>query len=171
MARCGLCTVGNGLTMNRDWWQVPKERFAVQHDVRVRYNEIDGQGIVFNGNYLIYADIGVTEFFRALGGGQPGAFFAQYGSDFVVVNADVDYHASLILDDIVTVAARVARFSRSSFVIHIALFRGSQRMTDMAMTYAHVEMDRSRAIPIPGSFIADVRSFQPDPPEQTAPNS
>lgn len=159
------------IEVNRDWWQVPKNRFAVHHDMRVRYNEIDGQGIVFNGNYLIYADIGVTEFFRALGGGQPGAFFAQYGSDFVVVNADLDYHTSLALDDIVTIATRVARFSRSSFTIHIALFRGDQRMTDMALTYAHVEIDRSHAIPLPGSFIADVRSFQPDPPEQAAPNS
>lgn len=146
-------------------------RFAVQHDIRVRYNEIDGQGIVFNGNYLIYADIGVTEFFRSLGGGQPGAFFAQYGSDFVVVNADVDYHASLTLDDNVTIAARVARFGRSSFTIHVALFRGDERMTDMALTYAHVEMDRSRAIPLPASFIADVRAFQPGAPEQAAAKS
>ncbi len=152
--------------MNRDWWQVQRDRFAVLHDVRVRYNEIDGQQIVFNGNYLIYADIGVTELFRALGEGQPGPFFAQYGTDIVVVNAELDYHASAILDDVITIAARVARFSRSSFTIHVALFRGAERLTDMALTYAHVEMDRSKATPLPGSFIADVRSFQPDPPEQ-----
>ncbi|MEQ1509648.1 MAG: thioesterase family protein [Sphingopyxis sp.] len=157
--------------MNRDWWQVPKDDFAVHHDLRVRYNEIDGQGIVFNGNYLIYADIGVTELFRALGGGQPGPFFAQYGSDIVMVNAELDYHASFILEDVMTVSARVARISRSSFTIHIALFRGIQRMTDMALTYAHVEMDRSMAIPLPGSFIADVRSFQPRPPEQIRPKA
>ncbi len=152
--------------MDRAWWAIPKERFAVQHDIRVRYNEIDGQQIVFNGNYLIYADIGVTELFRTMGGGQPGSFFAQYGTDIVVVNAEIDYHASAILDDMLCIATRVARFGRTSFVIHIALFRGEQRMTDMALTYAHVEADRSRSCPLPGSFIADVRSFQPDPPEQ-----
>ena len=155
--------------MNRDWWQVAQAGFAVQHDVRVRYNEIDGQQIVFNGNYLIYADIGVTELFRAMGEGQPGPFFAQYGTDIVVVNAEIDYHASAILDDTLTIAARVARFSRSSFVIHVAIFRGPERLTDMALTYAHVEMDRSKATPLPGSFIAQVRSFQPNPPEQAAP--
>ncbi len=155
--------------MDRSWWQVPRERFATLHDIRVRYNEIDGQGIVFNGNYLIYADIGVTEFFRALGDGQPGPLFAQYGTDIVVVNADIDYHASAILDDVLTLAARVARFGRSSFVVHIALFRGEERLTDMALTYAHVEMDRSHAVPLPASFIAHVRRAQPDPPEQPAP--
>jgi acyl-CoA thioester hydrolase len=155
--------------MNRDWWQVPKARFAVRHDVRVRYNEIDGQNIVFNGNYLIYADIGVTELFRALGEGQPGPFFAQYGTDIVVVNAELDYHASAVLDDVITIAARVSRFGRSSFTIHVAVFRGEERLTDMALTYAHVEMDRWESTPLPASFIADVRSFQPDPPEQAAP--
>ncbi len=152
--------------MNRDWWLVGKDRFAVHHDVRVRYNEIDGQNIVFNGNYLIYADIGVTELFRAMGEGQPGPFFAQYGSDIVVVNAELDYHASAILDDVITIAARIARFGRTSFVFHVALFRGEERLTDMALTCAHVEMDRSKSLPLPGSFIAQVRSFQPDPPEQ-----
>lgn len=151
--------------MNRDWWQVPRDRFAVRHDARVRYNEIDGQQIVFNGNYLIYADIGVTELFRAMGGGQPGQFFAQYGTDIVVVNAELDYHASATLDDMITIAARVARFGRSSFTIHVAIFRGDERLTDMALTYAHVEIDRSKSTPLPGSFIADVRSFQPDHPE------
>ena len=155
--------------MNRDWWQVPQEHFAVRHDVRVRYNEIDGQNIVFNGNYLIFADIGVTELFRALGEGQPGPFFAQYGTDIVVVNAELDYHASAILDDVITIAARVARFSRSSFTIHVGIFRGDERLTDMALTYAHVEMDRSKSTPLPGSFIADVRSLQPIPPEMAAP--
>ena len=150
--------------MDRGWWQVPLDQFAVRHDVRVRYNEIDAQAIVFNGNYLIYADIGVTELFRALGEGQPGPFFAQYGTDIVVVNAEIDYHISAILDDVITIAARVARFGRGSFTIHVGIFRGSERLTDMALTYAHVEMDRSKSVPLPGGFIAEVRRFQPIPP-------
>lgn len=151
--------------MNRDWWQVPLSAFPARHDVRVRYNEIDGQGIVFNGNYLIYADIGVTEYFRTLGEGEPGSFFAQYGTDIVVVNAELDYHASARLDEVIRIASRVARFGRTSFTMHVAIFRGDERLTDMALTYAHVESDRSRSLPLPGSFIADVRSAQTIPPE------
>jgi acyl-CoA thioester hydrolase len=155
--------------MDRSWWSVAKSEFAILHDVRVRYNEIDAQGIVFNGNYLIYADIGVTELFRALGEGQPGSFFAQYGTDIVVVNAELDYHVSAELDEMITIAARVARFGRSSFTIHVAIFRGNERLTDMAMTYAHVEADRSKSTPVPALFIADVRDFQPIAPEMAAP--
>lgn len=155
--------------MNREWWQIAKADFAVRHDVRVRYNEIDAQGIVFNGNYLIYADIGVTEYFRALGEGQPGSYFGQYGTDMVVVNAEIDYHGSALLDDVVTLAARVARIGRTSFTVHLALFRGEERLTDMAMTYAHIDRDdRSRSVPLPGTFVAEVRSFQRIAPDMPA---
>ena len=61
---------------------VPLADFRVQERVRVRFNEIDGQNIVFNGNYLVYADIGVTEYFRALGEGQPARIFTNMVQTF-----------------------------------------------------------------------------------------
>jgi acyl-CoA thioester hydrolase len=80
------------------------------------------------------------------------------------VNAEVDYHASAVLDDQLELAVRIARFGRSSFTLHVAIFRGDERLTDMALTYAHVDINRDHSVPLPGSFIAEVRSFQPDPP-------
>ena len=62
--------------MDQANWAVPRDDFRVQQDVRVRFNEIDGQNIVFSGNYLIYADIGVTEYFRAAGRGTTGPLFS-----------------------------------------------------------------------------------------------
>lgn len=146
--------------MDRSYWTISKDNFRVRHDVRVRFNEIEGTGIVFNGNYLVYADIGVTEYFRALGAGQPGQYFRQYATDIVVVNAELDYHASARLDEVITIAARVAHFGRTSFTLHCAIFRGEDRMTDIALTYAHVGLDSGRAEPLPGSFIAEVRRFE-----------
>ncbi len=35
--------------------------------IRVRYNEVDQQGIVYNGHYVIYTDIAFEEFFRSKG--------------------------------------------------------------------------------------------------------
>lgn len=152
--------------MDRAWWAVPRDDFRVQHDIRVRFNEIDYQGIVFNANYLVYADIGVTEYFRALGEGQPGPYFHQYGTDITVVNAEVDYHASARLDEMLTLAVRVAQFGRSSFTLHVAIFRGDARMTDIAVTYAHVDSDSWRATALPAGFIAEVRHFERVTPPQ-----
>ena len=44
-----------------------REAFRFQHRLRVRWAEIDGQSVVFNGNYLTYFDVAVTEYWRALG--------------------------------------------------------------------------------------------------------
>ena len=35
-----------------------------RHPIRVRYNECDPQGHVFNANYLAYFDIAMTELWR-----------------------------------------------------------------------------------------------------------
>jgi hypothetical protein len=44
-----------------------REQFWFFHPFRVRYSEIDGQGVVFNAHYLTYFDTTITEYFRALG--------------------------------------------------------------------------------------------------------
>ena len=44
-----------------------REQFWFSHPFRVRYSEIDGQGVVFNAHYLTYFDTTITEYFRALG--------------------------------------------------------------------------------------------------------
>ena len=154
--------------MDQALWELSRDEFPVTETVRVRYNEIDGQSIVFNGNYFIYGDIGVTEYFRMLGEGQPGPFFHQYGTDIFVVHAEIDYHASAVLDDHIDIAARVSRIGRTSFTLHVAIFRGEERLTDILIVYAHMNVETGEASPLPASFIADVRSAQKTPPAQDA---
>ena len=146
--------------------EVPLGDFRVHETVRVRFNEIDGQNIVFNGHYLTYADIGVTEYFRALGEGQPGAYFHQYGTDIRETHCDIDYHAPARLDELITIAARVSRFGRDSFTLHCGIFRGEERLTDIEIDYAHLDLDSGQPTPLPGSFIAEVRRFEKRVPIQ-----
>lgn len=146
--------------------QLPLADFRVQETVRVRFNEIDGQNIVFNGNYLIYADIGVTEYFRALGEGQPGPYFHQYGTDIREVHCEIDYHAPARLDELITIAARISRLERAGFTVHCAIFREGERLTDIAICYAHLDRDSGGAAVLPGGFIAEVRRFEKRVPIQ-----
>ena len=146
--------------------QVPLDDFRVREIVRVRFNEIDGQNIVFNGNYLVYADIGVTEYFRALGEGQPGPFFHQYGTDIRETRCEIDYHAPARLDELIIIAARISRFERTSFTLHCGIFRGNERLTDIEIRYAHIDSDSGQPTPLPGSFIAEVRRFETRLPTQ-----
>ena len=41
---------------------------AFRHPLRVRFHECDPQGIVFNANFLAYADIAMTELYREMFG-------------------------------------------------------------------------------------------------------
>lgn len=154
--------------MDKGLWELGRDEFPVCERVRVRYNEIDGQSIVFNGNYFIYGDIGVTEYFRMLGEGQPGPFFHQYGTDIYVVHAEIDYHASAVLDDMIDICARVSRIGRTSFTLHVAIFRGEERLTDILIVYAHMDLDTGQSTPLPAGFVADVRQAQKTPPAQDA---
>jgi acyl-CoA thioester hydrolase len=42
-----------------------RDAFRFFHPLRVRWAEVDPQSIVFNGHYLTYADVAITEYFRA----------------------------------------------------------------------------------------------------------
>jgi acyl-CoA thioester hydrolase len=139
---------------------VAKSQFRMQHDVRVRFNELDRSGVVYSANYLVYSDIGVTEYFRALGEGLPEQYFQQYLTDIVVENAEIDFHAPARLDEVITIGARVARFGRTSFTLHCALFRDDTRLCDIMLGFAHVGLDSGEPESLPGSFIAEVRRFE-----------
>ena len=50
---------------------VSRNDFSFFHSLRVRWSEVDPQGIVFNGSYLTYADVATTEYYRHLGVSYP----------------------------------------------------------------------------------------------------
>ncbi|MCW7469064.1 acyl-CoA thioesterase [Leptospira kanakyensis] len=75
----------------------PKEG-SFQYSFRVRYSEVDSQGIVFNANYLNYLDVAITEYFRTKGISY-SEFIDRYQLDFHVVQSLVDYRNGAKFDD------------------------------------------------------------------------
>ena len=98
-----------------------REQFWFFHPFRVRYSEIDGQGVVFNAHYLTYFDTTITEYFRALGYDQY-ADAKKTGIDFHVVKSLIEYKAPVLFDQEIEVGARVARIGNTSLVFELALF-------------------------------------------------
>ena len=101
-----------------------------------------------------------------LGEGQPGPYFHQYGTDIRETHCEIAYHAPARLDELITIAARVSRFGRTSFTLHCAIFRGAERLTDIEISYAHLDLDTGKPTALPGSFIAEVRRFETRLPVQ-----
>ena len=117
------------------------ESFRHRLPLRVRWAEVDMQAVVFNGHYLTYADVCLTEYWRAIGVPYP-AGFADLGIDAFVRKATVEYHAPARYDDELLVCGRAARLGRSSATFAVCLFRAddtSRPLVDVELVYVCVD--------------------------------
>ena len=71
--------------------------------IRVRYADTDKMGIVYNGNYLTYFEIGRTELLRSMG--LAYAELEQQGIQFPVIEAHIEFKAPAYYDEILNVSA------------------------------------------------------------------
>src|SRR3546814_9831859 len=83
-------------------------------------------------------------------------------TDIRETHCEIDYHAPARLDELITIAARISRFGRTNFTLHCGIFRDNERLTDIEISYAHLDTDSGQPTPLPGSFIAEVRRFEKD---------
>jgi acyl-CoA thioester hydrolase len=107
-----------------------------RHRLRVRYNECDPQGVVFNANYLTYFDLTMTELWRELGGYQA---MVDAGVDMVVAEARVRYLAPLRFDDEFEGRVTVASLGDSSMTAAIELETEARRCTEGELRYVFIE--------------------------------
>lgn len=89
----------------RDYFISIMEHKEIRHTtaVRVRYADTDKMGVVYNGNYLTYFEIGRTELLRAIG--LPYAEMERSGYLLPLSEANVVYKIPAKYDDILDVTA------------------------------------------------------------------
>jgi len=74
-------------------------------EFRVRYSETDQMGVVYHAEYLVWCEVGRTDFIRALG--LPYSELERQGTTLAVAEANVRYHAPARYDDLVRVETRL----------------------------------------------------------------
>ena len=124
-----------------------RQDFRCLEPLRVRWAEVDMQAVVFNGHYLTYADVCLTEYWRAIGVPYP-AGFDDLGIDAFVRKATVEYHAPARYDDELLVCGRAARLGRSSAAFAVAMFRAddtSRPLVEVELVYVCVD---GRGLPV-----------------------
>ena len=139
-----------------------RDAFTFFHPLRVRWAECDGQGIVFNVNYFLYFDLGITEYMRALG------FSGDNMLEFYTVNAQADFRGSAAFDEEIEVAVRCARIGTKSMTYAMAIFRGAALLTEGTLTYVHAERGTQTSSPIPDFVTARILDFEKTPPARKA---
>lgn len=111
--------------------------------LRVRWGEVDAQGVVFNPNYLMYADVAVTEFMRARGviGSEESEF-----SELFVVDAHISFHASARFDELLDFTVKPVKIGSSSFTLEVIISRADTKMTTIRIIYVRVVHDKPTAL-------------------------
>tara|TARA_R110001592_G_scaffold4275_12_gene23990 strand:+ start:9629 stop:10072 length:444 start_codon:yes stop_codon:yes gene_type:complete len=141
-----------------------QDDFRFSQSLRVRWAEADMQGIVFNGHYLTYADVGITEYFRAMGQTYSGETGAN-GSDFFAVRTLLEYRSPARFDDVLEVHVRIARLGNSSMQFLIGIYRDTELLVNGEIVYVHADQSNRRPSPIPQVFRDAVSTFERLQPE------
>jgi acyl-CoA thioester hydrolase len=125
--------------------------------VRVRYNECDPQGIVFNANYFTYFDVALTEFFREALGGYTQLF--TYDCDLVVREASARFEASAGFDDELDLNVAPAHLGRSSMVTRIDVRRDGRVLVAGRMVHVFVDRESLAAREMPEPVRAALAAY------------
>ncbi|MGA7396312.1 MAG: thioesterase family protein [Solirubrobacterales bacterium] len=122
---------------------------SATHRLRVRYNECDPLGVVFNANYLLYADIAINELWREHVGGYESMM--ESGLDLAVVEANLRYFKPLRFDEEVDLVSTVTHIGNKSMVTEVAMKLGDDEVATASLTHVCVTSDSTESRPVPES--------------------
>ncbi|HVA58648.1 MAG: thioesterase family protein [Gemmatimonadaceae bacterium] len=126
-------------------------------ELRVRYAETDQMGVVYHANYLVWCEIGRTDFIRHFGVSY--AELERRGVSLAVSEATVRYHGSARYDERIRIETRLAevRSRAISFDYQIANADTGARLVSARISL--VSLDRAgRPSALPPEFRAHLQS-------------
>ncbi len=138
-----------------------KSDFRFMTSVRVRWMECDAQGIVYNGAYLGYLEIGQAEYYRNLGFAiyiipQSGYF------DFAVVKSTQEFKSPAKVDEIIELHVRVSNIGNTSLTLNLEIYpEGSGRLlTSIETVYVGYDAKTESSRPVPDAIRKLVSHFE-----------
>jgi acyl-CoA thioester hydrolase len=114
--------------------------------IRVRYNECDVQGVVFNANYLVYVDETLERWIAEVLG--EGAL------DMMVKKATVEWHSSARHGDILELVPRISRWGTTSYDVTTTGQIGDRLVFTAVLTYINVRPGTTTPAPVPAAVRA-----------------
>lgn len=127
---------------------LPKDLNAkvVESFVRVRYAETDAMGIVYHANYLVWMEIGRTDYFRNMGLAYRD-LEREYNLYTPLVEAQCRYLAPAFYDDELVVYTSVSQINRRlvKFSYQIDHVGDNRRLVEGETTHLVVNAQRQRA--------------------------
>jgi len=126
------------------------------HHIRVRYGEVDQQGVVFNAHYLAYCDDAVETWVRAR-----GIRSAAHGWDFMLKKASIEWQGPATTAETVDITVAVARWGNTSFDVALAGSVGERPVFTCTITYVGVVEGTTEIMPPPAEVRAALGPERP----------
>ena len=135
--------------------------FRFFHQLRVRYSEVDWQGIVFNAHYLTFMDVAVTEYLRNIG--LDYKQLAQEGKmDMALVKTTLDFISSAMFDDELEIGVRISHVGKTSYNVEVEIYKtGFEDMVLRGQTvYINYDPVKRKSETVPDFFRSLVQAFE-----------
>lgn len=126
-------------------------------EIRVRYAETDQMGVAYHANYLVWCEVGRTDFIRALG--VTYAELERRGVRLAVVDARLRFHASARYDDRVRIATTLTGVRSRMITFHYELSRLTESGAPERLASAMTSLVAIDAEARPTALAADVRAM------------
>lgn len=116
------------------------------HRIRVRYAEVDHQGVVFNAHWLTYCDDAVTRFMESL-----RADGHEWPSDFdvMLVKAVLEWSGPATFDQWIEIAVTPSRLGTKSFDVSFSASVEGRPACEATITYVAIRRGPNTSIPVP----------------------
>lgn len=140
---------------------------AFVQSLRVRYNECDAQGHVFNANYFVYFDVALGGLWReAIGSYQA---LTDDGLDLVVAEIGARFHAPAHFDDELEITLEIEHLGNTSMVSAIKIRRNGDALADGRSVHIFVHADRlGEKTPIPDRIRRVLQRYGVEAPDSLA---
>lgn len=105
-------------------------------NIRVRYKDTDRMGVAYYSNYLVWFEVGRTEFFRNLG--VPYAEFESNKIFLPVIKACCEYKFPARYDDELKIVTTVTRLHEIRISFDYEVWRGEEMLARGSTEHAFV---------------------------------
>jgi acyl-CoA thioester hydrolase len=138
-----------------------RDQYKFFQELRVRYAEVDSQGIVFNAHYLTYFDTAITEYMRNINYDYH-ALVSRTGYDFHLIKSTVEYLRPIRFDEIIEIGVTANKIGKSSLTWGLAIFKKGalECLAKGEIVWVCSKVGTNKSYPLPEEFVKLLSEYE-----------
>tara|TARA_B110000438_G_scaffold267221_1_gene281888 strand:- start:351 stop:737 length:387 start_codon:yes stop_codon:yes gene_type:complete len=116
-------------------------------EIKVRYGEVDNQGVVFNAHYLAYLDDVMDNWLREFKGD-----FESLGWDLMLKQAFLEWQGPAGIGEVLKIDAEVTRWGNTSFDVSFQVSAKNQQVLKAKIVYVGVATGTTKTLKVPAQI-------------------